>query len=176
MSPFYSDTDLSEDDTKRVIVMGAFRHGRTDFGLIREVAQSDQIEELVVAGHGGAQLAASCQRLAAARVVHYPYLNRQEVARLIGPNTVALIPHHVNAYTVSQDPMKLYQFLAFGIPVLVPRLLCGGHIRADGLIRFEHGDAVQPLLRAAFRLRSALSDWRRAFGTEHSWAAGLDGR
>jgi len=88
---------------------------------------------------------------------------------LIGPNTVAVIPHKVCDYTLSQDLMKVYQFLAQGVPVIAPRALWPSGVSREYAHLLEVGVPLEQILDSAWRVDGPSTGWREMFVSHHSW-------
>lgn len=165
----------SGDAAARLLVFGHFFRGRTDFALLERVAARNEFDEVVIAGTGSAsEVHASLRGLRdqiGDRLVVHEWLAPEETARLVGPRTVALIPNLVSDYTLSQDPMKAYQFLALGVRVICPRLLWPSTLEPEFAFLLDHGVRLDGNLREWLRGPAPDEAWRRAFADEHSWAA-----
>jgi glycosyltransferase involved in cell wall biosynthesis len=82
---------------------------------------------------------------------------------------VCLVPHVTNALTISMNPLKVYEYLAAGRPVVASGL--AGFEDADELIVRAEGPA-DFALRARAQLgreSSASSLARRTYASKHSW-------
>lgn len=171
--PNGTDPELGEwpllgDDRPRLLMLGSFRGRRTDYVLAEQVAERFSHGEVIVAGPGTESLSLPGH----ANVSSAPYLTWEGVAQLAGARTIALIPHIVTDYTLSQDPIKMYYYLALGIPVLMPRLLFGGHVDPAYVGLLDYGsdfDKIINILQHADHRPGP--DWRQAFALEHSWTA-----
>lgn len=105
-----------------------------------------------------------------ANVEIHPPVGRELVTALIRSADVGLIPHVSSPLTRAMSPLKLYEYLAGGLPVLATELpgVCGVDERvtlvaAGGL----HADGV----RAALARGRAPEDERLAFIAANSWRA-----
>lgn len=96
-----------------------------------------------------------------------------ELPAWLGACDVGLIPYAANRYTASVFPMKVYEYLAAGLPVVSTPLpsLAGaeGVAFADGPFEFER--AVE---RALADDRPARRDERRKVAEAHSWDRRLE--
>ncbi len=161
------------DDRRRLIILGHLFKGRTDLELLRAALVDWPFEDIVIGAPGtdGSVLGIIEEALSQGRPVRsFAWLSPEELASMSGPRTVGLVPHVVTDYTLSQDLMKVYQFLALGIKVVCPRLLWPSAI--DDSLGFLYGIGSDP---------GAIDDWNGAvpisaaerveFAVSHSWQA-----
>lgn len=171
-----ADLPLQGDPEVRLIVQGYFFRGRTDFKLLDEVVRSRTFEEVLICAPGAGRemtaLLRSWSRDRISRIVTKDWVTDEELARIAGPNTTALIPHLVRDYTLSQDLMKAYKYLALGIPVVAPRLLWPRSLSIESAFLTDFGD----------HRAEAIGDWvkhcpkptmadRRQTAEVHGWKA-----
>ncbi|HEY7421589.1 MAG TPA: glycosyltransferase [Gaiellaceae bacterium] len=130
---------------------GNFVPSKVDVALLQAVAAERPDWTVVLVGPSDPAVAADLARLAALPNVHQlgpkPY---GELPRYVAAFDVALIPYVANDYTRSCFPLKLYEYLAAGKPVVAAGLpeLCGMEpdvVVADEPRRFV--DAVAQALR-----------------------------
>ena len=95
---------------------------RLDVGLLQYVAQALPAVNLVLAGFYRPHLV-DLSALAALPNVHLlPALPHQRVPDFVAQFKVCLIPYLVNEFTQEVSPLKLYEFLALGKPVVATPL------------------------------------------------------
>ena len=110
---------------------------RVDLDLLCAAAQGSGVPVVVA---GPADPAAVHQLEGAGAIVLGP-VDHAAVPGLLRRAAVGLVPHHVNEFTTSMDPMKLLEYLAAGLPV-VTTPLPGAHdlsrrvLVADGVPEF----------------------------------------
>lgn len=163
--------DTSGDGRRRLVILGHFMQHRTDYQLISRVVRLGQFDQVVIGEPGrSAQMRRTILGFdGKTDVVLRDWMTPEELTRYVGSRTVGFLPHLVNDYTMSQDAMKVYQFLALGMKVIAPRMLWPSHIgRENGL-----------LLDFGINLRAALDEWveipgltltnRRKFADQNSW-------
>lgn len=169
VDPELAEVSTRGDDRLRVVVMGHFFTGRTDWGLLEEILHALTVDEVLVIGHHprvDAMVARA--RHAGRRVQQQPATGLTNLADQIGRRTVFAVPHVVSDYTLSQDLMKVYQALAMGMPVCVPNALWPSAVPRDLGYVFERGVRVEDVLTGASRL-AMTPDQRRAFAVMHAW-------
>ena len=165
------------DDRRRLIVQGHFFRGRTDFDLLRSIAASGVFEEVVICAPGDSRpMRATLADIArSAELTVIPWLSDADLAQLVGPRTVALIPHVVSDYTLSQDLMKAYKYLALGMRVICPRLLWPTTLTDAHAYLIDFGAHDPAILLDWVNMTSNPSkDDRRALTTYHSWESRAD--
>ena len=91
---------------------------RVDVEMLRAAASLTAVP-IVVAGPCDPAIAAE---LSAAGVLLLGRIEHQRVPGLLRAAAVGLIPHKVNAFTASMDPMKLLEYLAAGLRVVASPL------------------------------------------------------
>lgn len=163
----------SQDSTRRLLLLGHFFSGRTDFALIDRVCSKDYFEHIVIGAPGkdlamGAMVNKLRQRFGSALDIH-DWLTVEDLAALSGQHTTALVPNVVNDYTLSQDLMKAYTFSALGIRVICPRLLWPNSLPKDYVYLLDHGVKLNETLQEWLDGPGPGDDWRRGIGLEHSW-------
>ena len=175
VDPRLADVPLTGDDRPRLLVMGRFLRGRTDPALLRAALDADAVAEVLVVGaEPGGAVDAAARAADPRRVVVLPTTPLVDLASRCGPRTVALVPHLVRDYTMSQDLMKVYQFLALGLPTVVPRALWPPAAPLDHGHLLEVGVSLDDLLRHALRRDPPSAGWRREFAEAHSWRRRAD--
>lgn len=163
------------DNKSRLLALGKFFDGRTDWDLILRIAASVDFEEIVV-GHPGdsasmGRVLDRLHRMYGERLIIRDWIDSEDLAGMAGPRTVALVPHVVSDYTLSQDLMKVYQLQGHGIRVICPRLLWPTHLSARFAYLVDFGADYSRLLAEWIDSPAMDEDWRQAFITENSWAS-----
>ena len=101
------------------------------------------------------------------------WVDRQETNRVIRAADVGLVPHVRTPLTEAMSPLKLYEYLAAGLPVaavdLPPILAVPGPVE----IAQVGGDMTGAVARALSRGRTPEHE-RHAFLREHSWERRFD--
>ena len=169
------DPDLAEieaqgSSARRLILLGDFFPGRTDFEAIRRFALRKEFEEVVIGAPGTSKKMAGLVRELTAtcgsRLQVHPWIPPAELGRVVGDRTALLIRHVVSDYTLSQDLLKVYQGLALGARVICPRLLWPELVDASFGLLIDRGVDLDLVL--ADRLDSGASDARLATALRRS--------
>jgi glycosyltransferase involved in cell wall biosynthesis len=106
---------------------------------------------------------------------HFLGLKAQaELPAYLAHADVAFLPWRVNDITRATSPLKVYEFVAMGLPVVAPGLEPLEEI--PGVLSVETADGFVDLLARVGRagLPEDTADAMDAFGTENSWAARVD--
>lgn len=174
VDPALAHMRLGGDGVPRLLLMGNFFKGRTDFALMRDLLLSTAFEEVVVANPGSntevADLLARARTVRGPRLSVEPWLTPTDIAALAGEHTVGAIPHVVKDYTVSQDSMKVYQWLALGMRVICPRLLWPSALPVEPAFLVEYGVDLTDDLAEWVVEPSTDQAWRERFVRQHSWS------
>jgi glycosyltransferase involved in cell wall biosynthesis len=104
--------------------------------------------------------------------IHAP-LARAELARMIAAADVGLIPHVRSALTEAMSPLKLYEYLACGLPVAASDLQPMRDVDRRVVLVREGGNFAAAT-RAALALGRAGEPARRRFVEANSWASRHD--
>lgn len=161
------------DSKSRLLLLGKFFEGRTDWQLILDVVLAGNFDEVVVGHPGGSPgMGTTIERLHQVlgdRLVVREWIDAETLSGLAGPRTVALIPHVVNDYTLSQELMKVYQLLGHGIRIICPRLLWPAHLDDQYAFLVDFGADLVSLLHEWVESEHIDEAWRLRFLEENSW-------
>ncbi|HXD56184.1 MAG TPA: glycosyltransferase [Solirubrobacteraceae bacterium] len=108
-----------------------------------------------------------------ANVSIHPPVGREEVAALIRHADVGLIPHVSSELTRAMSPLKLYEYLAGGLPVVAADL---GPVRgvSEGVTLVPPGGGYAKGAKAALGRGRSAEEERLAFIAANSWRARQD--
>jgi teichuronic acid biosynthesis glycosyltransferase TuaH len=110
---------------------------------------------------------------AAANIEIRPAVPRREVTGLVHAADVGLVPHVRSALTEGMSPLKLYEYLAGGIPVAAADLPPMRGIDPRVVLASDGRDIVEAVERALALGRASETE-RRAFVAANSWRARQD--
>lgn len=97
----------------------------------------------------------------------------RELPALVAGWDACLLPHRVNANTAGNDPLKLYEYLAAGKPVIATPV--AGVERFPGLVTVARSaEEFAQALRALPDADATRAAARRAAAQPHSWSARAD--
>lgn len=144
--------------------------------MIEDVALSSAFDEIVICGPGATpQIRRVLEKLKLQKdldLVTHPWVTDEELAAMIGPNTVALIPHVVSDYTLSQDLMKAYKYVLLGMRVICPRMLWPGALSDEHTFLTDFGTvASRDLLDWVQSTAPPTPSHRETMAAAHSWRA-----
>lgn len=109
---------------RRAIFVGNLTPSKIDFALLEGIVAKGV--KLALAGPisiDGTKRDPALDRLLASPMVTYlGTLDQLEMAGEIGKSWVGIIPYHLNEYTAGVFPMKVYEYLAAGLPVVATHL------------------------------------------------------
>lgn len=163
---------LNGDSRKRLIIFGHFFSGRTDFKLIERVIKIGIFDEIIVGGIGKDSRSRRFFETLSLRTSNLrvlPWMTEQELVTVAGNHTIALIPNIVSDYTLSQDLMKAYTFMALGIPTICPMPLWPESISKEFAFLTGPGDRLRSnLMEWLYGPRPTMS-WRIRFANINSW-------
>lgn len=166
--------DLSAIAHPRLVYVGALSDFKVDFQLLTDIAHMRPTWQIVLIGderegqHDPA-LAALARLPNVHRLGHRPYLRLPDYLRGMD---VGLLPTQVNDYTRSMFPMKYYEYLAAGVPVVSTPLEFTRQPRA-GMLIADTAEAFADAISAQLaRGRFSAEDARTLVG-EHTWEARL---
>jgi glycosyltransferase involved in cell wall biosynthesis len=167
-------TDLAAIPRPRLGYIGVLSDFKTDFALIEATARANPDWHFVFVGEEReGQRSASIERLKALPNVHFlgwkPYADLPGYLRGID---VALLPQLANDYTRAMFPLKYFEYLAAGRPVVTTRLpalaeFSALHLEASGPDSFA--DAIAEALSAPKTVALDHPVLR-----SHSWEARID--
>lgn len=173
VDPDVAALETADDPTRRLILLGHFFAGRTDFGLIERICTREYFDQVVIGAPGSdptmlALLDRLRHRLGSALQV-YDWLSVDDLAALAGRQTAAIVPHVVSDYTLSQDLMKVYTLSALGMRVICPRLLWPHALPKDFAYLLDYGVKLEDTLAEWLDDPGPSLEWRQRIGNEHSW-------
>ena len=151
---------------------GNFLGSKVDFGLLEQLAHALPQATVLLIGPAAPETASALERLARLSNVRWlgprPY---SELPRYVAAFDVGLIPYLSNAYTRSCFPLKLYEYLAAGKPVVASGLPELAQMRPDVVLVDEPGDFVEEARSALERDTDADKVRRRQLAARNSWEA-----
>ncbi len=143
---------------------------KVNTGLLRQVAQQRPHWSLVLIGPVENKMQATIEKLCRLSNVSWlglvPY---QELPAYVTNFNVGLIPYRANAYTASCFPLKFYEYLAAGIPIVasgLPSLPVG-----PDLIQVASAEEmIQAIESQLTRDTAADRQRRRQLAAQHTWS------
>ncbi|HEX5418139.1 MAG TPA: glycosyltransferase [Chloroflexota bacterium] len=145
---------------------------RVDFDLLEQVARTKPEWSIVLVGPIWENAREQCRRLQALPNLHFlgprPY---QDLPGIISELDVCLIPHTIDPLTASMDPIKLYDYLATGKPVVTTRV-AGVERFLDAIYVADSSQQfVSRVTTALLENDGSAIERRRAYARQNSWEA-----
>jgi glycosyltransferase involved in cell wall biosynthesis len=164
--PVEPATDVRRGARPVVGFLGALAEW-VDFDLLAEVAWRRPDWDLVLVGPGDAP--SSLAALPNVRLLGpRPYA---DAPRYLSAMDVALIPFKVDAVTLAADPIKVYEYLAAGVPVVATALPALERLRHVVRLTRSVEESVTQIVEALSAGRDADREARQAEARQHTWAS-----
>jgi glycosyltransferase involved in cell wall biosynthesis len=160
----------------RVCFVGALDAYKVDFALLGGVAAACPDMHFVCVGPVGFADRTSGSTIPQLPNLHYvDTLPQKELPSLLRGCSVCIIPYHLNEYTASVSPLKLYEYLAAGCPVVATPLPALQAENARGLFLSEPTvDAFAAQLRQALQVSGDERQQVAQGALSHSWEGRID--
>ena len=143
---------------------------RLDVDLVRRVARARPEWTVILAGPLACPPTLLEPLRELANVILAGPLPYEEAAVLVAQADVCLLPHKEDALTRSLDPIKLYDYLATGRPIVTTAVAM--HPDLAGLVRVASGpDAFIEAIDLALREPPSSAAKRREAARAHTWTA-----
>ena len=149
-------------------------HGqRVDVGLVAALARAFPAGSIVLVGPNHLTPVEQAQ-LAACGNVHLPGpVPYAEIPRWMRAFDVCIVPHLVTNFTDSLNPIKLWEYLASGKPIISTPV--AGFRDYPRQVRLAEGvDAFTGAIQDGLREEASLVTSRREEARKHSWASRVD--
>jgi glycosyltransferase involved in cell wall biosynthesis len=167
--------DMAAIPAPRIVYHGVLSDYKLDFALLDEIARAHADWHLVLIGEEREGQANERLRALSGRAnVHR--LGRKDYARLpdyLRGADVGMLPTLVNAYTRAMFPMKFYEYLAAGVPVVSTPLAFTEERRAGLEVGGDAASFAAAVARQLARGRLDADEARAAVG-DNLWEARLD--
>jgi len=152
---------------------GTIHEERVDLALVEEIAEA--FPEATIALVGPSLLSARAQRRLEthANILLTGPFPFEELPRLMRAFDVCIVPHVISAFTDSLDPLKLYEYLASGLPIVSTPV--AGFRDYPSAVRL--GQTAREFCAA---IREALAEphsqrvRRQTLARAHTWEARMD--
>jgi glycosyltransferase involved in cell wall biosynthesis len=170
LEPGPADEAVEPLPRPRIAFHGAVVATKLDLDLLVELARSRPEWSFVLAGPVGAgDPSTDVSRLAEVPNVHLlGYRRHEQLPEVLRGVDAAIIPYAVNALTRAVFPMKVYEYLAAGLPVVTTPLPS-----LDGVSGIVTADGAAAMAEALDRALASDSSARRAersrLARAHSW-------
>jgi teichuronic acid biosynthesis glycosyltransferase TuaH len=152
----------------RLVYVGTLDE-RIDADALRALATARPDASIVLAGPAGEN--GSISALASLSNVHvHGQLDRDELTSLVGAADLGLIPHVRTEQTEAMSPLKLYEYLAAGLPVAATDLPGTAGVCPDRVALATSGNEFAAAAEAALALGRWEESERLDFIAANSWS------
>lgn len=166
--------DLAREWSKPVFgYTGTVHPERVDMGLIEAVAKKLERGSIVFIGPNHLPVADRARLVATGRVHFVDAVPYAELPKYMRAIDVCIVPHRMTAFTESLNPIKLWEYLAVGKPIV-----------ATDVAGFRDYKELVQIARTPEEFLSAMwlaereglerSNARREVAREHSWSRRVD--
>ncbi|MCO7124178.1 glycosyltransferase [Sporolactobacillus shoreicorticis] len=98
----------------------------------------------------------------------------KDIPRYISKFDVCIVPHVVNEYTLSQDSMKIYDYLAYGKPIVSTEIPPADLLNQIIYVGHTRQEFVKKLATALNENNDGLKNERLTFMKENTWSKKVD--
>jgi teichuronic acid biosynthesis glycosyltransferase TuaH len=146
---------------------------RIDLEAVRVLAAANPGASVVLVGPGAER--GPLTAIGALPHVHlHPAVGREELTALVAAADLGLIPHVRSEQTEAMSPLKLYEYLAGGIPVAATDLPGIAGVSPERVSLAAGSDDFATAAATALALGPAAEDNRQEFLTANSWSRRFD--
>ncbi len=166
-------SDLGDIPEPRVGYVGSINY-RIDWDLVEHILRCLPQSNLVFIGNSAGE--PNCEYLARRyKNVHFlgPRTHQQIPAYLRGMS-VGIIPFRTTSLTVSQSPLKLFDYLAAGKPIVATNGAKVGELAPWARIANDYDDFCLAVKRAAAEDCPELQQGRRRVAAQNSWTVRVE--
>ena len=144
---------------------------RLDFDLMEKVVALNPDKEFIFVGPIWKD--ASVEKMSQFKnVIFTGRIAYDEIYQYLADFSVAIIPHKKTAFTNSMNPMKMYEYLVAGLPIVSTYSIDGGEKFLS--VADTASDFSYAIARALNENTDELKKERRAFANLHSWKSRTD--
>lgn len=152
---------------------GTIHPERVDVDLIEALARSFPGGTVALVGPNMLPEAAAERLNACGNIVFTGPVAYAEIPDYMRAFDVCITPHQMTPFTESLNPIKLWEYLAAGKPIVATDV--AGFRDYPDLVKIARdAESFMQAVRAALAEDGALAPARRAIATEHSWESRVD--
>lgn len=149
--------------------IGGIDDYRFDGKLLKLLANSFKNVSFVIAGPIG-----DFKKVKASNIYYLGYLNRKDISELIQFFSVGLMLYPVNSYTHSVFPVKLFEYFAFGLPVVTRNLPFTADYKNLLYVASSNEQYSKMVRRALNEEKDSLKNKRKEIALRHDWTKIVD--
>lgn len=167
--------ELSNFDRPIIGYLGTIE-SRLDFDLIAKIAKAHKDKEIVLCGPVWPIVKREIkQKLNKFKNVHmFGRINFDDAPGYVNKFNVAIIPHKLNAFVQSMNPMKMYDYLACGKPIVATNGAGLNMFKDQIYFADDHEKFISAIDRAIKDDSAEKQNERRAAVKPHSWKSRAD--
>lgn len=154
---------------------GNLTEEKVDFALLERLAEARPDWTLALVGPADERARPAVERLA--RRSNVAWLGPQsydEVPRYVAAFDVGLIPYRTNAYTRNCSPLKVFEYLAAGKPVVATGVPVLGSMEPDVVLADGVEDLCAAIERALVSSQNGAVARRRSLAAKNTWDTRAD--
>lgn len=156
----------------RMVYVGTLDE-RIDTGAVRALAAAHPHGSVVLIGRDGER--GPVAQLGELANVHVrPPIPREELIAVVAAADLGLVPHVRSEQTEAMSPLKLFEYLGAGIPVVATDLPGIAPVCPERVMLARGGEDFAFAASAALELGRWSDDSRRRFIAENSWSSRFD--
>jgi glycosyltransferase involved in cell wall biosynthesis len=149
---------------------GNLTDDKVDFALLERLADSRPEWSVALIGPAEARAEASVERLARrANVTWLGAKSYEELPGYVAAFDVALIPYRNSAYTRNCSPLKVYEYLAAGKPVVATGVPVLGALEPDVVLAQGLDDLLEAVEMALAPVQNGAVARRQAVAARNTW-------
>ncbi len=152
---------------------GTLQSRRTDVGLIIELARAFPHGTVALVGPNSLEAECSRRLRAEPNIRMTGEVDFTEIPRVMSAFDVCIVPQQINAFTESQNPLKMFEYLAAGLPIVSTRI--NGFRDHPELVHLADGpESFIAAVRAAMSEPAELMGARQQAAAPHTWESRLE--
>ena len=153
--------------------LGTAHSGRIDVPLVENLARRLTGGSIVFLGPEMLSVEEKKSLAATGRVIFAGVVEHSDVPSYTRQFDVCITPHQINPFTESNNPLKLWEYLACGKPI-VSTSIAGFRDYPQFVRLADNVDEFYAAVQDALREAPALGEARRSEARHHSWDARLN--
>ncbi|PIW36945.1 MAG: hypothetical protein COW24_02715 [Candidatus Kerfeldbacteria bacterium CG15_BIG_FIL_POST_REV_8_21_14_020_45_12] len=143
---------------------------RVNFSIIEYISKELPDVQFVLVGPVWKESAGDIKRLTQlSNVFHRGMISYQDLPGLLQCFDLTIIPHKVDSLTQSMNPLKIYEYLACGKPIIATAIPGADQFQDLIKLAISPDDFAKKIRKALAHDSSELHERRQALAREHSW-------
>jgi hypothetical protein len=147
-------------------------HERINLNILEKLVASHKDKDFIFIGKNDYKTDAFSKFISKyENIKHYNPIPYELVYEAILKFDVCIVPHKVNEYTLSQDSMKIYDFLALGKPVVTSNIPPADILEHLLYVSNSAKSFIENIDKAIMENTKEKIEIRKSFIIEHSWSS-----